>query len=415
MFEPFVMVAMCDCRFDTKTHKKTCAPFLRAFANGCNGIRLVGDFDHSGNPYHPTGEVSSDAKCCDCCDNETKKRTHVCYDLACLIRREERNGGLENIQLADGNGALGGVIRFSPPANSVQMIVDTFNSVAYLGFTTWSASADQPGFLCLEVPDKGLIPGAASGCRFRRFRSTLDNGGMSISVSNSGYGAYGSTQDNLTAGAPGVLPSAIVNSNTHYYCKLNLHHASNGNVTVAEPYVSSVLQPKNLFRLEFPDNSTAMYVPSYPSSTWTNVWPAGGPLNAANRSTWATQLEKWAAYVIGTALPYGSAKAYAQWIAPPVQSGNVQVFRGALVVDVPCSVTLNNLYGVQVNNIELNADGTFAFNAGSHRRTFAEEIGAGQYTSIPYVDGKGGSISWNAGCEVAGPFPNGASGDMSTE
>lgn len=417
MIGPFVMMPMCDCRIDRKTKKKVCTPFLRAFEHSCNGIKVIGNFDYDGNVYTPRGEVSSEAKCCDCCVGEAKA-TEVCYDLACLLRREERNGGLENISIVDGSGVPGKELHFNPPVNSAQDIASQMNGIAYLGLTTWHASATKKGFLCVSVPAGTPLPGKASGIRFRRFRTTNQNSGLGLGVAGSNYGTYWDLQDALSVGSPAadgspVADPILLSSHIHYLCKL-----STTQLTVAEPFSTGTLQHQNLFRSEFPDNSTAFYFPSPPNAPlpWLNAWATGENITTlAGRQVWASKLQTWTDEVLrsGGALTFGTTKSYVQIgsTPTPVPNFDFTVYPATLVVDVPCNIELVSMYTLRINSdgSELSPAGIIPTNvAANHVKFFAEDVGSGYYGSTPYIDGVGGSVSWSRECEIPGPFDVGA-------
>ncbi len=409
---PFVMLPMCDCRTDNTTMEKICTPFLRAFEYSCDGIKVIGDFDYDAQPYEPRGEVSSEAKCCDCCGGEVKA-TEVCYDLACLLRRrDELNGGLENISIVDGSGAPGSEEHFDPPVNSAEDIALHLNNIEYLGFTTWHESATQMGFLCVSVPAGSPLPGDAKGCRFRRFRTTSQNNGPSMLVTNSNFGAaYTNTGDSLAVGSPLANQQTLLSSNIHYLCKLGVTQNGGSQITVAEPFLSGTLQESNLYRSEFPDNSTSLYVSDFNTlPTWSDAWGSGeNPNVLAGRLVWASALQNWSEYVLQSALtfPFGSTQSYAQFGAE-VTNASYTLYPATLVVDVPCNIQLIDMYTLQINqtsSIEVNTDNTIPANTSTqHQLFFAEDIGVGDYTSTPYIDGVGGSVSWSNNCAISGPF-----------
>jgi hypothetical protein len=411
MNAPFVMMPMCDCHIDEKTNKKSCVPFLRAFEYTCDGIRAIGDYGYDGKPYAAEGEISSEAKCCDCCDDKMADH-EVCYDLACLLRAQERNGGLENISIMGGDGVAGATLHFNPPLNSAQNVANALNAVNYLGFSTWHNDANKAGFLCVSVPDGVQIPGPASGLRFRRFRTTTQNNGAAMAVSHPNYGTYSTTQDSLSAGS-GASQSTLVSSNIHYLCKLAATRqdyitSSTTQFVLAEPFVASQLQNANVYRIEFPDNSTALYVANYPvATTFANAWSGTqNPTNVAGRNVWAINLEKWSDYVLSASLIYGSTKSYCQLdLTAITTNSNVTIYPGTLVVDVPCNILLSSMYNLQINSMEVSSTGSISLaNTTGHIKVFAEDVGVGNYLSHPYVDGAGGSISWANDCSIVGPF-----------
>lgn len=405
MIGPFVLMPMCDCTVDEKTRKKTCKPFLRAFVLGCHGLEVKGDYDYDAKPYKPEGEVSSEAKCCDCCDcGSDKEKSKACYDVHCLLRQSELNGGLTNLQITGPDGTLGQIVIFDPPALTVQTVFNKLNDMAYLGFTTWMSSG--PGLLCVEFEKGASPPGTLTSCRFKRF-TVASNNALKIAWYNAGNPTgFATCADNYAVLDPSSTIANIQASNIHYLCNLRyVDTYANTNVLA----VPGNLTNNRLFRTTFSSNSQNCYVHQSTSALAADV------LSANITTGYASVINALPAWFTSVLAIQGiNATAAISAIGSPQNAtGSTQHVDFNLQVDMPCRYNLSSMTNVtatssnsfdqnnQIVSIEVDGSGNLLGMGAdaSHLHTFVLTPSVGTFVAEPAIDGEGGSTNTDMNCE----------------
>jgi hypothetical protein len=400
MSTPFVLVPMCDCFIDEKSNKKTCISFLRAFVLDGSNIKVVGDFDHNSKHYVPVGEVSSESKCCDCHDcRGDDSKTRACYDIRCLLRNTELNGGLANLQIVASDGTAGAVIVFDPPAVSMQTVTDRLNSIGYLGYENWTSSGS--GFLCVEYSCGSTPPGQLTSCRFKRFTLGGPQANWPSIIWYTGFENPGvDVNDDIGEVLnPNNLAQDIADSHIHYFSNIEIVDTVNN--------INLLLAPANrtntrLFRTSYSDQSSHAYIHLTQTNSVTDV--LAGLNITTNYNNVINALPAWFSSVLGLQSVMSLIS-----VTPGssiVSNFNNERFYFSVSVDLPCKYSLLSMGNLMaMSALEVNNAGIIAgtgLQAG-HKFFFSQVAGVGTFVSTPSINGVGGTTNTDINCnEVLG-------------
>ncbi|MEA2621681.1 MAG: hypothetical protein QOH61_591 [Chloroflexota bacterium] len=390
-------IAMCDCGGERRKDE-TCVPFLRIFTVEPNSGRILGFVDHSydGHRYEPVGRPRPDANCCDCHSDGRRETSLVSYDLCCLFRERELNGGLANFEIAPDGPAL----TFSPPLNDAHALAARLNADHYLGYDSWAADDCR---LTVTIPSGTTPPGPATGCRFRRFVGNVsmavldDVGGPPLNWIN-----YTDLVDKMAFDAP----DRKSDSSIHYWNTLEgLVGGVLTNLTGNRgPWHANAYDSDNdLFRSGFRRDSKGN-VPLELRDTSQQLQYANTP---AARESWARQFADWMQDRLGSGYLVHALSYTGTNHSPHFTYNHYQ-----MTIDTPCDVELTRFHlsayvlsEMKVAHLWSVTPGNFdgAATAGSHIATFEVQPGIGDYTSEPAIDGQGGSIDWPDDCSIPEP------------